>query len=323
MSISVFLIKSWTSKMKGLGNLQKSTMEAFSRRKCGEAFGMKYRNHLSQYGSSICERTIRTIRNSVTIIGKISIISKEQTCKNIIYDFLRSKADQKKITTTFTAYYHCVEKMQLKLKRILRIRRNRAHTISKMWDEEVKSFFMAKCLSNKSSRYFKRFKKLSVPIATVSAEVKSNLIDKYLKMRGHLNAAAFFKYYGETHKEFDSMEQCNKRNRLARKIKTELFDDINVNGLDDTVKHKTLKHQDTTSPRVNKKGSPIMFGGISKSHALTKRYKANTFSSSPRKSIIKLQKVVKSLSKKSNIPTYEYKPDKLTLRMLIVKAASL
>ena len=83
----------------------------------------------------------------------------------------------------------------------------RVKTISDMWDQEVKQFFMAKMLSNKSSKYFKRFKKLSVPIATLAVEIKEDIIKKYLEMRAHLNAALFFNYYNKMHPEFDSSEQ--------------------------------------------------------------------------------------------------------------------
>ena len=130
---------------------------------------------------------------------------------DFIVDFITAKANQRYIFTSFIEFYRSIESMQLKLKRILCLKQKRVEIIAKMWTEEVKEFFMSKCLSNKNSKYYRRFKRLSIPIATVSIDIKVNLITKYLQMRTHLNSAIFFKNYGESHPEFDSKEQIEKR----------------------------------------------------------------------------------------------------------------
>lgn len=60
-------------------------------------------------------------------------------------------------------YYRDVTSMQLKLIRILKIKRSRFDTISKLWDEEVKTFFPTKSKYMQNSKYFKM---LSIPIET-------------------------------------------------------------------------------------------------------------------------------------------------------------
>lgn len=41
-------------------------------------------------------------------------------------------------------YYYSIEKMQFKMKRILKLKNNRVTEIGKMWDEEVTAFFLNK-----------------------------------------------------------------------------------------------------------------------------------------------------------------------------------
>lgn len=176
-------------------------------------------------------------------------------------------------------------------------------------------------MSNKNSKHFKRFKRLSVPIGTVDIELKTYLIKQYLEMRNHLNAAIFFKHYGDTHPEFDSTEHCEKRNKLAADIKKELFYNINTAGLDDTAKQRQSKFQDLSVPNINKKGSPVSFGIMSKKLAMRKKNRS-TIVEKPQNKLMRLQKMITSIGKKSNIPKYEYKPDKITLRMLIMRAVT-
>lgn len=54
----------------------------------------------------------------------------------------------------------------------------------------------------------------------------------YLQMRAHMNASMFFKHYGEMHPEFDSQEQCEKRDKLANEIRDEIFGYCNLNNKD-------------------------------------------------------------------------------------------
>mmetsp|Transcript_22169 Transcript_22169/g.19701 ORF Transcript_22169/g.19701 Transcript_22169/m.19701 type:complete len:217 (+) Transcript_22169:501-1151(+) len=211
--------------------------------------------------------------------------------------------------------------MQLKLKKILQTKKDRVKIILKMWNEEVKSFFMAK-MANKSSKYSKRFKKLCISIAGLSDEVKEGLITKYLEMRAHINAALFFTHYSKKHPEFDCTEQCDKRKKLSIIIERDLFDKVNTSGLDDPPsKNKIEENTNYASPKLTKKGSTLGFGA-EKYKGIKSLKKARSQAPPPKleKQVSSLQRALTGMSKNNSIPQYEYKPDKLTLRTLIVGA---
>lgn len=175
---------------------------------------------------------------------------------------------------------------------------------------------------NKNSKYFKKFKKLSVPIGTIPFDQKEKVIRKYLKMKAHHNAARFFKYYEQNHPEFNSLEQYEKRTLLANTIENELFEGIKSEGLEEPVK-KPKRDTDSacSSPKLNKKGSTVTFGGIKgRAGYASKRLKSSAIQLSPQNKLSTFNKSLRSLVRKNSIPEYEYKPDKLTLRKMILRA---
>ena len=72
-------------------------------------------------------------------------------------------------------------------------------------------------------------------------------------MWAHRNASAFFSFYGIIHTEFDSVEQIEKRNRLALEIEKDLFENVKSDGLEDPIKQKkTDRDVIIGSPKLNK-----------------------------------------------------------------------
>lgn len=212
-----------------------------------------------------------------------------------------------------------------KMKKILKTKANRFKVVAKMWDEEVQQFFLGKCLFNKNSKHFKRFKKLSVPISTIPPEIKEGLIKKYLELKAHQNAAAFFKFYELTHPEFDSKEQYEKRTKLAEEIEKDLFENIKSDGLDEPARKS--KRENTSgpgSPRVNKKGNSLGFG-VQKARAnyAGKKIKSTALDIKTHNKLSAFKELVLRVHPKinstRNIPQYVFKPDKLTLRKLILR----
>ena len=112
-----------------------------------------------------------------------------------------------------------------------------------------------------------------------------------------------------------------KGNKLAQEIEKDLFDNINAAGLDDTVNSKPEIEKDHSSPKVNKKGSTLGFGGAKEPRLmLSKRTKSTFVPLKPMNKLARLKRTVTSMFKKSKIPKYEYKPDKMALRMLILRS---
>ena len=134
------------------------------------------------------------------------------------------------VTTKFISFYEDITSMQLKMKLILKRKNSRFKVVSDMWEEEIQFFFLGKCLSNRGSKYFKRFKRISVDVGSIPNDVKKEIIKKYLDKCGHENAADFFRYYAEFHPEFDATEQIEKRERLVNELENDLFTDIKVEG---------------------------------------------------------------------------------------------
>ena len=94
----------------------------------------------------------------------------------ILKDFLERKDEVRVITNKFVSYYENVSVMQLKMKIILKRKIGRFSIISDLWDQEIQMFFLGKCLSNKNSKYFKKFKKLSLEVGFIKKDIKDSII---------------------------------------------------------------------------------------------------------------------------------------------------
>lgn len=90
--------------------------------------------------------------------------------------------------------------------------------------------FLISILNIRNSKNFKKFKKISVDIGSIPADIKRDIIKKYLEKCSHINAANFFRYYAEFHPDFDSMEQVEKRERLAAELEKDLFENVKTEG---------------------------------------------------------------------------------------------
>jgi len=194
-----------------------------------------------------------------------------------------------------------------------------------MWDQEVKEYFLGKCLF-KNTKHSRKFKRLSFQISVIPDEVKEAIIREFLQMKAHENAAVFFKYYGRKHPEFDSREQYEKREVLVKQICRNLYEGVKEEGLEDTnninLSSSNIKHasSDSKSPR-SKKVAPI---------SLTKVKSKNWFKNSEKnkskvinikatdKPVIPVETPVEDQSE-GTLPGYEYKPDKLSLRKMIMR----
>ena len=151
-------------------------MQRFKERYYGNMLNRRVKIHMQKYGRDIKERNLIRLRHVINVMSMISWGIHYKKMHIILKDFLERKDEVRVITNKFVSYYENVSVMQLKMKIILKRKIGRFSIISDLWDQEIQMFFLGKCLSNKNSKYFKKFKKLSLEVGFIKKDIKDSII---------------------------------------------------------------------------------------------------------------------------------------------------
>ena len=132
-------------------------MKDFKEKYYGSILRNRIKNYVLKFADNIEDRINNKLRHSTNLMTMVIRSTKIKDAYFILRNYLERKNEIRIVTDKFVKFHENVSAMQRKMKIILNRKVGRFKIISDIWEKEIQTFFLGKCLNknNKNFRYFK------------------------------------------------------------------------------------------------------------------------------------------------------------------------
>lgn len=169
------------------------------------------------------------------------IDNKIKQSKYIISDFLANWSDMMDIRGKFIHYFNSIVNTQFKIRNHFELKKQKRLKISSAIEKECTNAFG----TAKKSKTAKKKTKVFDEFKTVSKLSKEHIIKQYIQFRYHIFGIRFFKFWYQTHPDFDYLKYTNSLKIEALILHKEIFSGVKVTGVNSKKSKTKLKCPDT------------------------------------------------------------------------------